>query len=98
MVQAKTAADGGYSLGALPAAEVKVIASRKPGLAAVLADSMVPPTVRSRSSARLKLAATEIRHGVDLVVPRGGFEIRGVVRNPDGAPLPGATVMVRPFY
>jgi hypothetical protein len=94
LAMGKTAADGSYSLGPLPAGAVKLFASRKEGPAALFSEGIMAERLAAPGSfAWLRLGGNEGRRGVDLTLARGGLKIQGLVRTSDGTPLAAARVV-----
>jgi hypothetical protein len=97
MIQARSGPDGSYRAGPLAAGQTMVTASRKEGIAGML-DMQVDLKAKEpgKGMQMFTLGANERKRGVDLVIPRGGLEVTGVVLGPDGKPLAGATVAADP--
>ncbi|HTJ42692.1 MAG TPA: carboxypeptidase regulatory-like domain-containing protein [Kofleriaceae bacterium] len=79
-------ATGAYRLGDLLAATYRVQASAGPHGSAVWEDA--------DHHNDLRLAAGEARTGVDLALPGGAIEIKGIVSDINGGPIGGALVRV----
>jgi Carboxypeptidase regulatory-like domain/PDZ domain len=85
---AQTGADGSYRLGGLPAGEI-VIRAANPG-----DDPFTVTMGRTRrpDNVAVALRPTENKAGVDLVVLRNDFTIRGRVADAEGRPVAGAVL------
>lgn len=87
----KSAANGSYRIAGIPPSRYRVTASAKgyaPGETTVA-------TAHGTSS--LALHAGEERSGVDVVLTKGGVELRGVVSDVFGGPVDGARVTVHQY-
>jgi hypothetical protein len=87
MAQARTDAQGKFELGPLAAGQTMVKASRKEGLA-----GMLDMGDMERAQKQITLSGNEAHKGVELVITRGGRSLSGLVVDPDGKPVAGASV------
>lgn len=91
MAQVRTDPQGRFELGPLAPGQTLIKASRKEGLAGML--DFKP---EGREQKVITLEGTKPHKGIELVILRGGRTLSGLVVDPDGRPLAGATVSADP--
>ena len=93
MVQAKTEPDGSYELSPLPKGDAILMASRAEGMAGL----MQPAGPGSDKQRRMiTLEGSEHLRGIDFELERADHKVSGLVLDPDGGPVAGASVGAEP--